>query len=57
MLAIDKKVEEYRSNLLRIDKMKKALIDCEISLVSLKELLNLNIYEWRKLIQIGRAHV
>ena len=50
MLAIDKKVEEYRSNLLRIDKMKKALIDCEISLVSLKELLELNIYEWRKLI-------
>lgn len=49
MSEIERKVEEYRANLLRINEMKKGLIDAEISFVSVKDTLNLNVYEWRKL--------
>lgn len=50
MSELEKKVEIYRENLLRITELKKGLIDAEISLVSLRTILNLSLYEWKKLI-------
>lgn len=50
MSELEKKVEVYRENLLRITELKKGLIDAEISLVSLRTVLNLSLYEWTKLI-------
>lgn len=50
MSELEKKVEVYRENLLRITELKKGLIDAEISLVSLRTVLNLSLYEWKKLI-------
>lgn len=50
MSELEKKVERYRENLLRMLELKKGLIDAEISLVSLKLSLNLSAYEWKKLV-------
>ena len=49
MSEIERKVEKYRANLLRVNEMKKGLIDAEISFVSVKDILNLNVYDWRNL--------
>lgn len=51
MSGIEEKVKRYRENLLRITELKKGLIDAEISLVSLRTILNLSLYEWKKLIE------
>ena len=50
MSELERKVERYRENLLRMLELKKGLIDAEISLVSLKLSLNLSAYEWKKLV-------
>lgn len=44
MSELERKVERYRENLLRMLELKKGLIDAEISLVSLKLSLNLSAY-------------
>lgn len=48
---MDKRVKEFEVKLQRILKLKKALIDAEMTQVSLKKELNLNFYDWRKLMR------
>lgn len=50
MSELEKKVERYRDNLLRMAELKKGLIDAEISLVSLKTTLKLSSYDWKRLV-------
>ena len=50
MSELEKKVERYRDNLLRMTELRKGLIDAEISLVSLRTALNLSSYDWKKLV-------
>ena len=50
MSELEKKVEKYRDNLFRMTELRKGLIDAEISLVSLRTALKLNLYDWKKLI-------
>lgn len=49
MSELDKKVQEYKNKLLRINNIKKQLIDCEINWLSIVEALGLSFYEYRKL--------
>lgn len=49
MKHIDKKVEEYRDNLIRITQIKKQMIDCEISWLAVREGLKLSQYDFQKL--------
>lgn len=50
MGALEKKVAQYRDNLERIKNLKKQLIDCEISWITVKQILKLSQYEYRKLL-------
>lgn len=50
MSELEKKVEVYRDNLFRMTKIKKGLIDAEMTLASLKRALNLSLYDWKKLV-------
>lgn len=49
MKALDKKVEEYRKKQLRLNDLKKKLIDAEISWITIVEVLKLSQYEFQKL--------
>lgn len=49
MSGVEKKVEEYKQKLIRINNIKKQLIDCEITWLSIIEALELSFYEYRKL--------
>lgn len=50
MSELERKVERYRENLLRMLELKKGLIDAEISFNKLKISLDINSYEWEKLL-------
>lgn len=49
MSELEKKVQEYKDKLIRINNIKKQLIDCEINWLSIIEALGLSFYEYRKL--------
>lgn len=49
MVAVERKVEQFRQKLIRINNIKKQLIDCEMSWIKIVEALNLSQYEYRKL--------
>lgn len=50
MLGLERKVQEYKEKLIRINEIKKQLIDCEITWLIVIEALNLSRYEYKKLI-------
>lgn len=49
MVAVERKVEQFRQKLIRINNIKKQLIDCEMSWITIIEALNLSQYEYKKL--------
>lgn len=49
-MVVERKVEQFRQKLIRINNIKKQLIDCEISWLTIKKALNLSLYDYRKLI-------
>lgn len=50
MSGVEKKVQEYKQKLIRINELKKKLIDCEMTWLTISEALNLTQYEYKKLI-------
>ena len=49
MVAVERKVEQFRQKLIRINNLKKQLIDCEMSWLTVMEVLSLSQYDYRKL--------
>lgn len=49
MVAVERKVEQFRQKLIRINNLKKQFIDCEMSWITVIEALNLSQYEYKKL--------